>query len=95
MSMLDIKTFTVTPIKKLKKLNLEDAIELLTYKRDRKIVIKKKRSNTYNVAEDGFEIREFFDVEENKLVKLLKDLQKIEFPRSHKYFMEIINDTKK
>ena len=90
MSMLDIKNFTKTPVDKLRKLNCGDRVELLTFKKDRKIIIIKIDQHNFDVIEDGFEIKEFPEVEDSKLVKLLKQLQRIEFPRSNKFFMEII-----
>lgn len=87
MNLLDIKNFTKTPVEKMKKLKAGDAIELLTYKKDRKVVIIKEDEHNFRVVEDGFEIKEFPNVAESKLVKLLKRLQAIEFPRSNKFFM--------
>ncbi|EPZ54691.1 hypothetical protein H477_3831 [[Clostridium] sordellii ATCC 9714] len=40
--MYDIKNFTKTPIDKLSKLKVGDKLEILTYKKDRKIIIIKK-----------------------------------------------------
>ena len=94
MSMIDIKNFTKTPMERLKKLNPGDRIELLTYKRDRKVVIKKIDDYTFDVSEDGFMIEEFPAVEISALVKLLKHLQKTEFPRSNKFFLEILPPVK-
>ena len=90
MNMIDIKHFTKIPVDKLKKLKSGDRIELLTYKKDRKVVITKVDDHCSNVSEDGFEIKEFQSVEDSHLVKLLKRLQSIEFPRSNKFFMNII-----
>ena len=95
MSLLDIKNFTRTPIDKIKKMSDGDRIELLTYKKDRKVVLVKKDAHLYDVLQDGFETKEFHDVEEPKLEKLLKQLQRIEFPRSNKYFLEIYPVSKK
>lgn len=92
--MIDIKNFTKTPMERLKKLNPGDRIELLTYKRDRKVVIKKIDDYTFDVSEDGFMIEEFPAVEISALVKLLKHLQKTEFPRSNKFFLEILPPVK-
>ena len=55
--MHDIKTFTKTPLNKLKNLCIGDKIELLTYKKDRKITIIKKDLAIYNVIEDGFKYK--------------------------------------
>ena len=88
--MLDIKNFERAPLAKLKKLKVGDKIELLTFKRDRKVVIIKMAEHSVNVLQDGFEIKEYIDLSEPELMKLLHQLRKIEFPRSHKFFMEII-----
>ena len=89
MNMLDIKNFTRTPIEKLKKMKIGDKMELLTYKRDRKVVIVKIGEEICNVLEDGFEVVEYSAIENSQLSKLLKQLQRIEFPRSNKFFLEI------
>lgn len=88
--MFDIKGFTKTPIENLTKLKVGDKIELLTYKKDRKVIIIKKDLNIYDVIEDGFNYNKFEDISLNQLEKLLKKLQRIEFPRSNKYFLKII-----
>lgn len=88
--MFDIKGFTKTPIEKLTKLKVGDKIELLTYKKDRKVIIIKKDLNIYDIIEDGFNYNKFEDISLNQLEKLLKKLQRIEFPRSNKYFLKII-----
>ena len=89
MSLLDIKHFTRTPVDRIKKMDCGDRIELLTYKKDRQVVLIKKEEHLYDVFQDGIEIKEFHDVKEEKLEKLLKQLQQIEFPRSNRYFLEI------
>ena len=78
--MHDIKTFTKTPLNKLKNLCIGDKIELLTYKKDRKITIIKKDLAIYNVIEDGFKYKEFDNVKFTELEHLLKQLQSVEFP---------------
>ena len=88
--MHDIKTFTKTPLNKLKNLCIGDKIELLTYKKDRKITIIKKDLAIYNVIEDGFKYKEFDNIKFTELEHLLKQLQSVEFPRSNKYFLELV-----
>lgn len=88
--MLDIKNFAKIPLERLKNLNIGDRIELLTFKKDRKVVIIKKDINNYDVIEDGFENKEFEDIEYKNLEKLLKQLKRIEFPRSNKFFLKEI-----
>ena len=92
--MLDIKNFTRTPVEKFRKLMIGDKMELLTYKRDRKIIIIKRSEHLCDVIEDGFETVEFLGVEDALLSKLLKQLQRIEFPRSNKFFLEIFSNSK-
>ena len=88
--MHDIKTFTKTPLNKLKNLCIGDKIELLTYKKDRKITIIKKDLAIYNVIEDGFKYKEFDNVKFTELEHLLKQLQSVEVPRSNKYFLKLV-----
>ena len=90
MGMIDIYHFTKAPVERLKKLNSGDKIELLTYKKDRKVIITKVDESICDVEEDGFEIKEYTGVEISVLSKLLKKLQHIEFPRSKKFYMKII-----
>lgn len=90
MKMIAIKYFTNMPVDKLKGLNEGERIELLTYKKDRKVGIQKCGEHLYRVDEDGFEKKTFENVEETNLPKLLKQLQRIEFPRSNIFFMNII-----
>ena len=88
--MHDIKTFTKTPLNKLKNLCIGDKIELLTYKKDRKITIIKKDLAIYNVIEDGFKYKEFDNIKFTELEHLLEQLQSVEFPRSNKYFLKLV-----
>lgn len=90
MKMIAIKYFTNMPVEKLKGLNEGDRIELLTYKKDRKVSILKYGDHLYRVEEDGFEKKTFDEIGEAQLPKLLKQLQRIEFPRSNIFFMNII-----
>lgn len=92
MGMIDITHFTRMPVERLNKLNNGDRIELLTYKKDRKVVIIKVDADSCDVEEDGFEIKTFSGVEISKLSKLLKQLEHIEFPRSKKFFMNIFQN---
>lgn len=89
--MLDIKNFTKVTLEKLKKFNIEDQLELLTYKKDRKIIITKTDYSKFHIIEDGFEYNEFKNIDIKNLGKILKKLKKIEFPRSNKFFLKIIN----
>ncbi|CEN22287.1 hypothetical protein [Paraclostridium sordellii] len=89
--MLDIKNFTKVTLEKLKKINTGDQLELLTYKKDRKIIITKTDYSKFHIIEDGFEYNEFRNIDIKNLEKILKKLKKLEFPRSNKFFLKIIN----
>lgn len=90
--MHDIKNFTKTPLQQIKKLAVGDIIELLTFKKDRKILIVKSDFNFYKVIEDGFEYKEFENIDSKNLEKLLKQLKRIEFPRSNKFHLNVIKN---
>ena len=59
-----------------------NCLDIRTYKRDRSIIIE-KLENGYNLYEDGFEKKQFKNLSQIELKKLLKVLQKKEFPRSN------------
>lgn len=59
-----------------------NCLDIRTYKRDRSIIIE-KLENGYNLYEDGFEKKEFKNLSQIELKKLLRVLQKKEFPRSN------------
>ncbi|MFR8868847.1 hypothetical protein [Paraclostridium sordellii] len=61
--MLDIKNFTKVTLEKLKKINIGDQLELLTYKKDRKIIIMKTDYSKFHIIEDGFEYNEFKNID--------------------------------
>ncbi|BDQ37406.1 hypothetical protein SYK_17660 [Pseudodesulfovibrio nedwellii] len=81
--MIDKATALQTVLRKLKKLPMEHAIDLRTYKRNRSVVIKRIGEDEFNVVENGF-FEERFLVSLTKMKKLLKILLKKEFPRSTK-----------
>lgn len=81
--MIDKATALQTVLRKLKKLPMEHAIDLRTYKRNRSVVIKRIGEDEFNVVENGF-FEERFLVSLAKMKKLLKILLKKEFPRSTK-----------
>jgi len=81
--MIDKATALQTVLRKLKKLPMEHAIDLRTYKRNRSVVIKRIGEDEFDVVENGF-FEERFLVSHAKMKKLLKILLKKEFPRSTK-----------
>ncbi len=79
--MIPIDNFISDAIKKLKKMEDGNCLDIRTYKRDRSILIE-KIGNKYNIYENGFEKQVFKSVEEVELKKILKIIQRKEFPRS-------------
>ncbi|WGX75364.1 hypothetical protein QJS64_15325 [Paraclostridium bifermentans] len=55
--MIDIKNFRKYTFENLKKIDVGNKIELLTFKKDRKITIEKINQNVFNVIQDGFEYK--------------------------------------
>ncbi len=81
--MIDKTNIIETVFQKLKGLPEGHFLDLRTYKRDRSVVIVKRKDDTCLVVEDGF-FKEEYEVKREKLKKLLKSLIKKEFPRSNK-----------
>jgi len=67
----------------LRKMETGDSLELLTWEKDRSLLLVKQSGEKVVVVERGF-VEEEYQIEFNKLKKLLKSLLKREFPRSHK-----------
>ena len=68
---------------RLKNLPTGHYLDLRTYKRNRSILIVKMDEDDLLIIEDGF-FKEKFRINSDKLRKLLSDLLRKEFPRSHK-----------
>ena len=81
--MFTINNFAFDSIKKLDELKLYNCLDIRSYKKNRKVIIE-KLENTFNVYEDGYEKREFLNISKEELKKLLRTIEKIEFPRSNK-----------
>ena len=86
--MLDKVTAVHEVLRRLQKMNTGDALQLLTWKRDRSLLLLKEGDEVV-VYERGFEDNEF-RVDVSKMKKLLKTLLKREFPRSHKIRIKVI-----
>ena len=67
----------------LNELEIGKKVNLLTFKRDRKITIIKISNEKFIVEEDGFKQRKFDDLNRHEVVKLMDKLRDIEFPRSN------------
>ncbi len=81
--MLDKATAVQKVLRCLRKMEIGDSLELLTWKKDRSLLLVKQSGEKVVVVERGF-VEEEYQVEFNKLKKLLKSLLKREFPCSHK-----------
>lgn len=81
--MFTINNFAFDSIKKLDELKLYNCLDIRSYNKNRKVIIE-KLENTFNVYEDGYEKREFLNISKEELKKLLRTIEKIEFPRSNK-----------
>ena len=81
--MLDKATAVQEVLRRLRKMEAGDSLELLTWKKDRSLLLVKQSENEVVIYERGF-IEEEYLVNFNKLKKLLKTLLKREFPRTYK-----------
>lgn len=88
--MIPIQNFIEDALRKVDKLNSNEALDIRTYKRDRRIIIEKEE-DSYNLYEDGFEKESFMSISKEELKKLLKVMQRKEFPRSNIVRFTIIN----
>jgi hypothetical protein len=67
----------------IKKMRPPEALALLSYKRDRGLVILVMENDQYEVREYGFHTQEIV-VKKERIGKLLKTIIQREFPRSHR-----------
>ena len=81
--MINKESFIADTLKRLQKLEVGKHLEICTFKKDRKVVIEKFETY-YNVYEDGFEKQYFKHLAIQDMKKLLKTLERREFPRSNK-----------
>jgi len=79
-----------TVTERLKKLPAGHYLDLRTYKRNRSVIIAKLPGDDLLVIEDGF-FKDRFQVNSDKLKKLLMTLLKKEFPRSHKIRLYVMS----
>ena len=81
--MLDKSSAIPEVMRRVQKMDSGISLQLLTWKRDRSLILMKNRDGRIRVEERGFQKNDYL-VEYRKLKKLLKRLLKREFPRSHK-----------
>ena len=67
----------------LDELEIGKRVNLLTFKRDRKVTIIKFSDERFLVEEDGFNQKIFEDLNRHQVIKLMDKLRDIEFPRSN------------
>ncbi len=82
--MINCDDFTAFVLKYLKNYQIGQGLEVLTYKGDRSVAIYRTAPDSYLVVEKGFVQAQYADLALDKLKKLLKTLERREFPRSHK-----------
>ena len=74
----------------LKRMTPNQKVVFKTFKKDRKVEVL-KLENSYTVIEDGFKNNIIKHLEYKEIKKILKEIQKIEFPRSNKLWYSISN----
>lgn len=72
----------------LKRMYPNQKVIFKTFKKDRKVEVL-KLENSYTIIENGFKNNIIEDLEYKEVKKILKKLQKIEFPRSNKLWYSI------
>ncbi len=82
--MIDKTVILDTLMQRLDKLPSGHALEVLTYKRNRGLVLVRTSQDSFQVLEHGYNEERFDNVPRGKLKKLCKTLLKREFPRSTK-----------
>lgn len=81
--MIDRATAIQDVLRRMKGMEPGDSMELLTWKRDRSILLKKDGVDEVVLYERGF-VKKSYRVDMKGLKRLLKTLLKREFPRSNK-----------
>lgn len=86
MALVNVDTVLADTQRLLKKIAPPGGIELLSYKRNRRIAIIKKEAILVEVREDGY-VQQVVELSPEQLVRELKTMIKREFPRSRKVRM--------
>ena len=68
--------------RRLPKMEAGAAVEILTYKRNRGLIITLRADETYHIREHGYHREEFEAIGQPALLKLVARIAKREFPRS-------------
>lgn len=64
-------------------------ITLLTFKKDRQIIINDD-DGLFSLDEQGYQQVSYTDLDQQAVIKLLRKLLVVEFPRSHTIYVQII-----
>lgn len=88
--MITIDNFVFDTLKRLDDLNIGNCLDIRSYKKNRKVIIEKLEDN-YNLYEDGFYNEYYLYLSKEELKKLLKTIEKREFPRSNKLRFYILS----
>ena len=70
----------------LRKMSNGNKLKFLTYEKDRSILVE-KNGNNFRVVENGYHKIVWNNLTEAEVLKRIKKLQKIEFPRSNKLYL--------
>ena len=70
----------------LRKMSNGNKLKFLNYKKDRSILVEKNGDN-FRVVENGYHKIVWNNLTEAEVLKRIKKLQKIEFPRSNKLYL--------
>ena len=90
MALINLDTAFKRIIMMLKKMESKRGVEILSYKRNRGVVILRLSEAEFFVRQRGYEEAEYI-VSFEGLTKILKSILKQEFPRSRKVRIYIIN----
>lgn len=88
--MVTIDNFVFDTLKRLDEIDINNCLDIRSYKKNRKVIIE-KLDDTFNLYEDGFFKETFLNLSRNDLKKLLKSIEKKEFPRSNKLRFYILS----
>lgn len=83
MALINLDTVYQETIRHMKNCDLNNGVELMSYKRNRTIAITRIGNDSFFLTEKGY-IEEEIELDMNSLQKHLKKAMKREFPRSRK-----------
>ena len=89
--MIDIAGAVLNTLSRLKKLPVGQGLELLTFKRDRGLRIRRTGEDRFAATEFGFR-DETVETDLKGMRRVLKSILKREFPRSNKVRVQALKD---